>query len=235
MAKKKKKNNELTIPGSNLNELQSAHIDELNSNPKYSLEVDPSNKYNLSDIQKQFILNYVNFKNVNTAAEVTGYVQDDANKFFASYACQQEIRRLNMALYQRRFASKLISIDQIGGYLSSMLTDEYVPLAEQLSPSEKLRVIDTIIKINELKANAFNNPGNILHANIDEELKNMTITTIQQMIVQSGKPNKNNEVIIETLNNNDVLSPEEKAYLETLPTNELIKLANSINKEGGEK
>lgn len=233
--KKKKTNKELIIPGSEVLELQKGQLNELESNPKYSLDVDPEGKYNLNPVQKSFITNYVNFKNVNTAAEVSGYNQDDANKFFVSYACQQEIRRINMALYQRRFASKLISIDEISGYLSSLLTDEYVPLADQLSSTEKLKVVDTLIRLNEMKQNAMKNPAELMNSNIDTDLKNMSITTIQQLIVQANEPDGKKNMLLQTVDSKNVLTPEERSYLETLPTTELIKIVNDINKEGGDK
>lgn len=233
--KKKKTNKELIIPGSEVLELQKGQLNELESNPKYSLDVDPEGKYNLNPVQKSFITNYVNFKNVNTAAEVSGYNQDDANKFFVSYACQQEIRRINMALYQRRFASKLISIDEISGYLSSLLTDEYVPLVDQLSSTEKLKVVDTLIRLNEMKQNAMKNPAELMNSNIDTDLKNMSITTIQQLIVQANEPDGKKNMLLQTVDSKNVLTPEERSYLETLPTTELIKIVNEINKEGGDK
>lgn len=233
--RKKKTNKELIIPGSEVLELQKGQLNELESNPKYSLDVDPEGKYNLNPVQKSFITNYVNFKNVNTAAEVSGYNQDDANKFFVSYACQQEIRRINMALYQRRFASKLISIDEISGYLSSLLTDEYVPLADQLSSTEKLKVVDTLIRLNEMKQNAMKNPAELMNSNIDTDLKNMSITTIQQLIVQANEPDGKKNMLLQTVDDKNVLTPEERSYLETLSTTELIKIVNDINKEGGDK
>ena len=76
MSKKNKNeelNDELAHLTMNNSIIQSSYINEVETNPQYSLEVDPENKYNLSQIQKDFIKYYVEFKdidctNVNIAA-----------------------------------------------------------------------------------------------------------------------------------------------------------------------
>lgn len=210
-------------------ELQMQHLAELESNPKYSLNVDPENKYNMSDVKKNFIQNYINFRNVNTAAQICKLNQEVANEWFVSYPVQQEIRRINMALYQRRFASKLISLDELSGYLSTMLTDEFVPLAEQLAPMEKLRVIEMLLKINDMKKESFDNPSMIMAKDVEIQIKDLSIATIKQLLEQKNMRDEN-AIVIDKIEDAEVLSPEEKSYLETLPTNELLKLVDDVNK-----
>ena len=210
-------------------ELQMQHLAELESNPKYSLNVDPENKYNMSDVKKNFIQNYINFRNVNTAAQICKLDQEVANEWFVSYPVQQEIRRINMALYQRRFASKLISLDELSGYLSTMLTDEFVPLAEQLAPMEKLRVIEMLLKINDMKKESFDNPSMIMAKDVEIQIKDLSIATIKQLLEQKNMRDEN-AIVIDKIEDAEVLSPEEKSYLETLPTNELLKLVDDVNK-----
>lgn len=228
------KEQELATITQNTSALQAAHTQELETNPKYSLDVDPENKYGMSDMQKEFIRHYVNFKNVNTAAELTGIDQDVAKQYFIAWPTQQEIRRINLALYQRQFSSRLVTLDEIGGYLTSMLTGEFVPMGDQLSARDKLKVVQMLIDLNKFKAGAIQDPTVIMARDINVQLKNLSVTTIRQLIEAKSSMSEKNDVI-EVFDNtsNSSLSPEEQAYLSTLPTEQLLDLIEQTNKEGG--
>ena len=233
--KKKKQTSELTISNKDASMLQKEYISELDTNPEYSLEPDPTGQLNMSDIQKNFIRYYVEFKNVNSAAELSFIDSDTAKAFFVDYNTQQEIRRINRALYHRQFASKLVTLDDIGGYLSSLLTGDNVPLADQLKTNEKLRVVELLLRVNELKSTSLQDPSQLAYSELDAQLKKLSVKTIQQLLVQ-----QNNTVVIQQKNeainklDDGSLSLEEKAYLSSLPTSELLKLIDETN-TGGNK
>ena len=205
--------------------LQKEYISDLDTNPKYSLKVDRENKYHMSEQQKEFIKHYVNFKSVATAAEICGIDMDIAKAYFVSFQSQAEIRRINLALYQRQFANKLLTLDEIGGYLTSLITDENVPLADQLKTIDKLKVISMLIDLNKTKIESLSNPTTIMAQDLDIEIKNLSIQTIQQLLKAEKKPK-----VIETGEFAEVLSPEENAYLSTLSTKELLNLIDETNK-----
>ena len=229
------KQQELVKSTEEVNALQIEHLNELDLNPKYSLDVDPENKYNMTKLKKDFVRHYIEFRNVNTAAELCGIDQDTAKQFFIDYAVQCEIRRINLALYQRQFASRLLTLDEIGGYLSSLLTNEFVPLAERLTTTEKLRVVDMIIKLNEMKKDGMNNPSNLMNQNINVQIKNLSVATIKQLLDTSNQIPAENVQIIDKIDEQSTLSPEEKSYLETLSTSDLLQILDDNNKtkEGG--
>lgn len=194
---------------------------ELDTNAEYSLIVDPMNRYNLSDKQKEFINNYINTKSIPLAAELSEISIDTAKKYFTSYATKQEIKRINRAIYQRRFSNKLLSLDQIAGYLTSYITEEDVPLAEQVKPMEKVRIIQMLIDLNILKQNSINNPNIIMNTDIESEIKNLSVKSIRELIYQANlKAGKN-----------DKLTNEEEAFLNTLSSKELLSIVDSTNKE----
>lgn len=231
MGRKKKDVPQLPMTVEEASKLEQEHEHELETNPKYSLEVDPEKKYNLSIEQKNFIQYYVEFKNVNVAAELSGIDMDTAKAYFVSYASQMEIRRINMALYQRQFHSKLLDINQIGGYLSSLLTDTNVPIADRLKSSEKLKVAQMIIDLNMLKINSMQNPAIIMNNDINLQLKDLSVDAIKELLKQSEKrkePNTYSTVCEE-------LTPEEEAYLSTLPTEDLLQILNDSKKKKGDK
>lgn len=233
MGRKKKQSQDLVLSQTEMTNLQDDYKRELESNPEYSLEPDPTGALNMSQIQKDFIRHYVNFKNINAAAELSYIDADTAKSLFVSYDTQQEIRRINRALYHRQFAAKLVSFDDICGYLSCLLTGDGVPIADQLKTTDKLRVIELLLKVNEMKAAGMQDPSKIVHADIETQLKKLSVKTIQQMLVA-----QQNTVIIQQKNDviskidDGTLSVEEKAYLSSLPTTELLKLLEETNKGG---
>lgn len=229
----RKKKTEL-VPIEKVNELQKAYTDELETNPQYSVEPDPEGKLKMSEVHKNFIRHYVQFKNIQLAAELSEIDIDTARSLFVSYDTQSEIRRINRALYHRQFAAKMLSIDQIGGYLTSLLTDENVPLADQLKTSDKLRVADMIIRLNELKQQSLEDPANLAMKDIEIEIKTLSVQTIQQML-QTSVNVKDKNAAISQLDPQCKLSIEERAYLSTLPLKDLLEMIETTKKGGSKK
>ena len=207
----------------NANELQREYIKGLETDPKYSLLVDPENKYHMSKEEKTFIKMYVEYKSIPAAAEFAGINMDTAKSYYLSYDAQQEIRRINMAMYQRQFATRLLDLDEIAGYLSSLLLDMNVPSADQLKTTDKLRVVQMLIDLNKLKIESFNDPSKLMEKDLDSQIKQLSITTIQKLLSSTEDMKKKNDIIYD-VTGTEVLSPEETAYLSTLPTETLLDL-----------
>lgn len=207
-------------------EYTTALTKELNENPEFSLVVDPLNQYGMSSTQKEFIKNYCDFKSIPMAADLCGIDLDTAKAYFVAYSSQQEIRRINRAMYQRQFSHKLLSIDDLGGYLSSLITDENVPLADRVKTTDKVRIAQMLIDLQLYKNNAINNPADIIDVDIESEIKDLSIQSIKTLLYQQKKETKHDV-------SDDTLLPEEEAFLKTLPTNDLLKLIDETNK--GEK
>lgn len=226
----KQKENELMAVQTKTDLLQKEYIEDLEKNPKYSLEVDPENKYGMSDEQKEFIKQYVQFKDINIVADLIQIDVDTAKQYFIAFSSQQEIRRINLAMYHRQFAVRLLSLDEIGGYLTSLLTGLNLPISEQLKTSEKLKVVDQLIKLNELKQNAMLDPNVLMTQDISTQIKKLSIATISKLIKQSNLSEKQD--IIREYDKDEKLSPEEEAYLSTLSTSDLLQLIDSeVEKE----
>ena len=208
--------------------LQKEYEKELEENPEYSLVVNAEGKYDMSEEQKKFVEYYVQFKSVSTACDLLGIEREVGLNYFVAYSTQQEIRRINRALYHRQFSQKMLDLDQIGGFLSSLVTDENVPLASQLNNVDKLKVINMIMEVMKLKKEALIDPEPLMKNNdISLEIKNLSINTLQNMLNNINKTNKDqDEIVIE-----ESLTPEEKAYLETLPTEDLLKILEETSED----
>lgn len=215
-------------------QVQAEYANDIETDPELSLNVDPTGKYNMPDEQKRFIEHYVNFKSIPTAAQLAGIQPDIAQQYFVSYDTQREIRRINRALCHRQFMSKILTIDQIGGWLTSLLTDENIPLANQLRTTDKLRVADMLIHLNEMKADAFANPGKLMMSDIEVEVRSLSVDTIAQLLAQTDKTKEKN-IAISQLDPDSRLTLEERAYLSTLPLKELLELVDDTTKGGDKK
>lgn len=230
MTKKKKKDSgsELIAVQGEANQLQEQYMTELETNPKYSLRVNPEGKYKMSDKQIKFVEIYVQYKDITKTAWDMDIDMEEARAYYYSYDSQQEIRRINMAMYQRQFANKLLSLDQIGGYLSSLITDDNVAIGDRLKTREKLQVVNMLIELNKMKVMAFSNPEVVMSKDITADLKNLSVTSIVQLIQQNNNIRDKTKAIEDS---DTGLSFEEQAYLKTLPANELFTILNKTNKE----
>ena len=223
-----RKTEELAVVEQRSTDLQTQYINELETNPKYSLKVNPEGKYEMTEMQVKFIERYVDVKSVATAAEYCGISMEEARDYYLTYSSQQEIKRINLALYKRQFATKLLSLDEIGGYLTSLLTDDNVASADRLKTPEKLRVAQMLIDLNKLKIDSLNDPSALMSTSIDVQIKNLSVETIRQLLTQEKKKKERIEVekIVE-----DEVSIEELAYLNTLPTQDLLDFIEDTNKK----
>ena len=94
--------------------------------------------------------------------------------------------------------------------------------------------IDLILKVNEMKAKSITDPSELMNKDLNEQLKNLSVETLQQLISQNSDK-KRKTSIINDLDKDANFSVEEKAYLETLSTQELLKLVDDTNKHKGGK
>lgn len=225
MSKLENKETELSNLTSEVINLQDEYISELDLNPKYSLEVDPENKYGMTEIQKIFVKNYCEYKSIVAAAEFSNIDLDTARDYFVSFASQQEIKRINLAMYQRQFANRLLSLDEIGGYLTSLITDSNVAYADRLKTPEKLKVIQMLIDLNKFKLDSIQNPTLLMQQDIDSQLKNLSVETIRQLLNQENKMQSEDYKQLMP----DAITPEESAYLNTLSSSELLTLIENTN------
>jgi hypothetical protein len=233
MPKKKKENLYDNLMTEEFKQKQIEYLDTIKNNPQYSLIVDPENKYNLTLQQKEFIGLYCEFKNIQLAAMMSNLELEEAMTLYSSYPCQQEIRRINLAMYQTQFANKLISLNELGGYLTSLLCDA-VPSGDKLSPSDKLKVAQLILDLNKTLKETPNEVKDIVDIPIDTQIKDLSIKSIKALLEANKNKDKikeEKEKIIESFENFDNFSQEEISFLNTLSTKELLDLLNSMEKE----
>ena len=205
---------------------QASH--EIATKPEYSLVVDPTNKYEFTDEQKKFIENFVQLRNVEISAQLSGLDPNEALSFALSYNAQEEVRRINKAIAHRQFSTKMANLDEIGGYLTSLLTGENLPFAEILSVKDKIDVAKLLIKVNELQQDSINDPSILMGKSLDFDLNDLSVKTIKSLL--------ENMETDEDVRNIDVtrMSPEEVARVRTQPK-EITELMGLLKKTRGGK
>lgn len=228
----KKNKKELIINPDEATIISEDYINEINTNTKYSLDIDPLNIYNMLEEQKNFIKFYIEYKDVKLASVLANIDENKAIDYLSAYSSQQEIRRIYKALMHRRFASKIISLDKIGAYLSTLLTDEFIPEGEKLNSKDKLKCVNLLLDYYKLKSEFITNPKEILtEKDLEEDIKSLSIDTIKSLL-NTKNENDNKNSIVDKISKDNKLSIEEEAYLKTLSFKELSDLLESIKKEG---
>lgn len=231
--KKKDKINIPYLPYQEVKNLEADFRTELETNPIYSLEIDPKNVYHFSSLEREFIQNMIQFKSVKFVSIALMNLEiADGLEIYNKYAVQEEIKRINLAMYARRFCSKMADLDALGGYLTTAITDDYVAEADRLTAKEKLAAVKMLIDLNELKSKALQNPEIIDMVAIENDIKSLKVDDIKMLIENTDENDKmiqeKNELIAK-IDADGLLTPEEVTYLRTLRIDELKKITKEID------
>lgn len=232
-----KKQKSILAPASNTSILESSYQTELASDITYSLDVDPTNQYNFSPTTKAFIKYYIEYHDISASAQLCSLEVDDAIEIFKSYPVQEEIRRINRAKYHYQFSRKILSLNELGGYLTSLIDDADIPYADRLSTKDKLSVVKMLIDLNQFKSMSFEDPSILMTKSINDKLKDLSVGAIKAMLEQNNKPDlyetkADNAEIVAAINTNrrqnhePVLTAEEMTYINSLSAEEAMSLLN---------
>ncbi len=234
---KKKKNIYNLLTDEEFSKKLNNYMSTISTDSQYSTLVDPDGLYNFNEKEKSFIGLYCEFKNIEYAAMLSGLDLTEAMKLYSSYSCQQEIRRINLALYQKQFTTKLLTITEIGGWLSSLLLDQ-VPVADRLKSNEKIGVASKLIEINQLLQESTKRPGDIIDTDVEElkeKLKDLSVDSLKLLLDKTNKKEdkEEKEKLINLLQNKNKVkfTQEEISFMLTLSVDELNNLLEKINKK----
>lgn len=232
---KKKKQEIITV---RKDDLGMNYLKSLEDDPKYQIDVDPDNFYEMSKEHKQFVKLFVQYRNLAIVAELMEIEPGLAKDYFTRYSTQQEIRRINTAIYHRQVATNIIAFEDIGSYLSSWLVGADVPEVDRLKKSEKIQVVKLLMDWHKSMREIIQKPEIITAQTIEDEIKELSVANIKQLlstksILKLNKEKKqskplpntdNKDELIAHLNEDNLLSKEELEYLETLSAKDLLTL-----------
>src|SRR5690554_1747470 len=220
------------------NDLGMNYLKSLENDSKYQIEVDPDGFYGMSSEHKTFVKLFVQYRNLAVVAELMEIDPTLAKDYFTRYSTQQEIRRINTALYHRQIATNIIAFEDIGSYLSSWLIDADITEVDRLKKSEKLQVVKLLMDWHKSMREIIQKPEIITVETIEDEIKELSVANIKQLLATKSILNTNKEKkqskplpntndkdeLIAHLNEDNVLSKEELEYLETLSAKDLLTL-----------
>lgn len=201
----------------------------IRTDPKYSLQIDPTNRYDFTEQEKDFISNMIQYRNVQFVSTVLMNIPlEEGVNIYKKYDVQQEIKRINLAMYARRFATKMADLDQLGGYLTSGLVDENVPVTERWSAKEKITATKLLVTLNMLKQKAVNKPEIVEVVEIQKDLEKLSPNELKQLIEYNDDENLEKEKLIDLINEDGLLTMEEIKNLRMMSINELQDLLSTI-------
>lgn len=237
IVKKSKLKKPETMTFDEIRQVEEEFAQELETNPRFSLEVDPLRQYDLTNVDVEFIKFMVEFKNIRYVSNILMHIEEEeAIAIYKKYEVQEEIKRISLAMYARRFKSKMADLDALGGYLTTALTDENVPIADRLSGKDKLTAVRLLMELNALKMESWEHPEVVDVVAVENEIKKLNVKDIEKLIENSDQDDqvleKKNE-LISKIDKDGLLSPEEVTYLRTQSVDELKKLLKEL--EGGLK
>ena len=147
-----------------------------------------------------------------------------------------------MALNHRAFATRMMTIDELGGYLTSIIIGDNLAEADKIGTRDKLQAAKMIMELNKMKQDGINDPDKIIDAtDIQEDLSSLSVEAIQRLIESTKKKDnpakEEKDGIIEEINemNHNALTIEELNHLKSLPTSELLIILEETTKVVEEK
>lgn len=185
--------------------------------------IDTQNEYFMTDVQKEFVLLYTQYHDPFVVGEMLHLTLEETFEVWSNYYVKRALEQLGKIMFYKQLAIKLDSIDELGGYLTSLLTDQNIPECDKLSPKEKLSICDLIIKLNEYKATLFIRSPDFVHKDLPEG--NPTKEKIIDFL-------KSRPTIEERQRKTSQLPPEvsvfERIYLEALPKDQFDMITDNI-------
>lgn len=226
MAQKKQMN---LMPIDMVRQGQEQMITAFENDPAYSLLPDPTGTLQLTENQKKFIECYIEFHSIPYASQLAGITEEEGRDIYFDPVCKEERRRIGRVLNYRRFSRRLLTVDEVGGYLTSLLMDEDFGAGDALTAKDKLQVTRQIIDINKLKAEAYNNPKIIENVDFTEaEMEELTPEDLKTLIEETkkGKHNSDGEkrALIAELNKNNDFDSTDIEYMWGCSVEELEQL-----------
>lgn len=210
------------------NETITAVASELDSNPKYSLEPDPTGEYGMTTAEKNFTKWYVQHRNIAVAAQLAEVSVEDGMAIYRSFACQSELRRIDLAWKLRQINSSTLTLDQMGAMLTSYILDQ-MPAAERLSTKDKMSAMKMVMDIHALKQKVVEEATPIDAVDVESQVKDLSVDALKALIQKTkviDNENDEKEEMIKALDNESALSNDDLHYLRSLPVEELKKLVD---------
>ena len=127
---------------------------------------------NLTDLQRDFITIYYKTNSFHQTKSLLNLSNEDAVFMMKDPLIQEYIYKLKIERQRQLFKGKMLSLEELGIYLSSRLIDVNLPLNDKFNNNEKLQASKLLIDIYKTLNNYTENPNLLMsQTNIKNELK----------------------------------------------------------------
>lgn len=191
--------------------------------------------YVFSDLEKRFIKQWIDFKNLVVVSATLGISQKDSSVILTNPHIRKEIDRLSLARMRFRFARRILTLDECESYLTTTITDEGVALSDQLNAKDKLSAMKLLLDVKQMKADSLSNPTIVDNTPVEKQLEELSIETIKQLL--DTKLDKKDDIatniavrqqVIQSLPN---ISESEKKDINSMSPEELLKIVDQFSKK----
>lgn len=185
--------------------------------------INSQDEYFMTDIQKEFVLLYSQYHDPFVVGDMLQLTREETVEVWSNYYVKRALEELGRIMFHKQIIAKLDSIDELGGYLTSLLTDQDIPQCDKLSPKDKLAVCRLIIQLNEFKASLFVNSPDFIYKDLPEgnPSKKKIVDFLKSQSTKEERQRKTSQLPPE-------VSMFERIYLETLPKDQFDMITDNI-------
>lgn len=199
------------------------------------LAKDKSTGHSFSETERKFITLWIEFKNISLVAQMMKLEQDEILSMLSEKAVRNEIDRISAMRVKKRFAERIMTLDDMEGYLTSLVTDKGVPFAERLNEKDKLNALKLLLEVKDMKAGGLAEPSTLDNLPIEDEIKELSVDTIKELLsrkIDNPKALEENRAIRQKA----VLAipnatPNESADISSMTPKELLNMLDRLEKE----
>lgn len=163
-------------------------------------EWDPTGCHKFTDREKEFIRTWLQWENIPMTAQALHCQINEVTDKLNDYYIYNEIRRLEAQLNAFRLKTKIMSLDEMQAYLSSMILDDNVPIGLRLSQKDKLLAMRLLNEVKRTKNEAYTGNVSVIDAiPAPNDLQQLSVDTIKALLEHHDDQDEKNEVIQELL------------------------------------
>lgn len=188
--------------------------------------------YHFTADERQFISLWIEFRNIVIIASMMNMSQKECSMFFTNPHVMNEIARISRARMKRRFACKILTLDECESYLTSCITDDNVPISEQMTNEKKLVAMKLLLEVKEMKADGLVTPSVLDNMPLETEIQELSISTIKALLSTKIRTNKQMVTSIDMRQKVAAeipyVTPEEEQDIMNATPDELVSMLDKI-------
>ena len=125
----------------------------------------------LTDLQKDFIVIYHQTNSLNQTKNLLNLSVEDTTFLYKDPLVQTILKKLEIERQKKLFKKKMLSLEELGIYLSNHLIDIDIPLSEKFDNRERLEASRLLLDIHKTLNSYTENPNILMsQTNIKNEL-----------------------------------------------------------------